>query len=467
LGRAANLAFAAFLMLAMTANTVTAASGVFVGREATVASRDGLNVRSEPKPGASVMMVADNGDFVHVLEGPLLEHGDEWYRVDYDGTIGWVSGSFLAPPRDRAAVSTRGNRGEVEANRVWLPVPYYSQFDGTAYQSANCGPSSLHMALAAFGKSISVQELRRAANRMQGTAGWYDSGISIDVLAELATQHGLVVRGLRQGGAYEQWTLEEVRQALRNGNLVIPQVHLASLPGHGRSSRAVDHYIVITGFDGNRFVYNDPAFSGGAGHGLSISEESLALAWRRGDYRFAAFSVGPGSGMESLVAPPPAPRRAEPLDLAPPQVDAAIAAARLDDKAPEPAPLPLPLLAAAPPVLPVAPAAETPDRGVLTSAPPAVQAIADAVAATYDATVTVGVEHVSSGVEQISHTANGPQLWMSLGLAGLLAGLGARRQMSRLPFWARLRAVRQIPASGRAEALAEPLSELRAETAAA
>src|SRR5688572_29557859 len=152
--RTARLVVAAFLLLAMTANTVTAASGVFVGHEATIASRDGLNVRTDPNPTASVMVVADDGDFVHVLEGPLLDHGDEWYRVEYDGAIGWVSGSFLAPPRDRATVSTRGGRGEVDANRVWLPVPYYSQFDGTAYQSANCGPSSVHMALAAFGKSV-------------------------------------------------------------------------------------------------------------------------------------------------------------------------------------------------------------------------------------------------------------------------------------------------------------------------
>jgi hypothetical protein len=339
-------------------------------------------------------------------------------------------------------------------------VPYYSQFDGTAYQSANCGPSSLHMALAAFGKSTSVQELRRAANRMQGTTGWFDSGVAIDVLADLASQQGLVVRGLRHGGAYDQWTFDEVRQALRNGNLVIPQVHLASLPGHGRSSRAVDHYIVITGFEGGRFFYNDPAFGGGAGHGLSISEDGLALAWKRGDYRFAAFSVGPGWGMEPLVAPPPPPRSAEPVDVAPPQIDAAIASARLEDKAPE---VP-PLVAEAPEQPIVSAAADTADRsGVLASAPPAVQAIADAVAATYDATLVVGVEHVSSGVEQISQTANGPQLWTSLGLAGLLAGLGARRQMSKLPYWARLRALRRS-----ARTLdREPLAELRTESAPA
>ena len=98
----------------------------------------------------------------------------------------------------------------------------------------------------------------------------------------------------------------------------------------------------------------------------------------------------------------------------------------------------------------------------VASAPPAVQAIAGAVAATYDATITVGVEHVSSGVEQISHTSNGPQLWTSLGLAGLLAGLGARRQMLRLPFWAARRRVIREP-----EPQPNTLPELRTEIAAA
>lgn len=456
-GRAASMAIAAFLLLSSTVQTVGAASGVFVGHEATVASGDGLNLRTDPAPNAPVLAVADDGDFVDVLEGPKLDNGDEWYRVEYDGRIGWVSGSFLGPPRDRAVVSTRGNRSDEPASRVWLPVPYYSQFDGTAYQFANCGPSSLHMALAAFGVNVPVTELRRAGNRMQGTTGWYDSGLGIDVLAELAADYGLVVRGLRTGGGYDQWTFDEVRQALRNGNLVIPQVHLASLPGHAGSSRAVDHYIVITGFDGSTFYYNDPAFNGGAGHGMAISESGLALAWKRGDYKFAAFSVGPGPGMEPLIAPPkPVHREEPPVDAGPPKIDEQVAAARLSDRAPEAVEI------ASVRVRPLTQSADQVDRGMLAAAQPAVQAIADAVSFTYDATVTVGAEHVSSGVEQISHTANGPGLWTSLGLAGLLAGLGARRQGRRLGLFSRSRPRRRIR-----RAAEYRVDELRAEAAPA
>lgn len=460
-GRAARLAIAALVLLSLTAQTVHAGSGVFVGHEANVVSPDGLNVRTDPAPTAPVLVVAEDGDFVNVLEGPLLDNGDEWYKVEYDGTVGWVSGSFLGPPRDRASVSTRGQRGDVQASRVWLPVPYYSQFDGSAYQSANCGPTALSMSLAAFGKHVSIQELRRAGNRMQGTAGMFHMGLGIDVLADLASRHGLTVRGLRSGGVYDQWTFDEVRQALRNGNLVIPQVHLASMPGHGSSSRAVDHYVVITGFDGDSFYYNDPAFNGTAGYGMAISESALALAWRRGDYRFAAFSIGPGPGMEPLVAPPRPARRWEPpadLYIGPPKIDEALAAARLSDKAPDVFPTPEAVESVTFVARPLLPPADAVDRGMLATAPPAVQVIAGAVQTTYDATVTVGVEHVSSGVERISQTANGPGLWTSLGLAGLLAGMGARRQGRKLALFSRPRARRH---RGAAELR---LDDLRAET---
>jgi hypothetical protein len=312
------------------------------------------------------------------------------------------------------------------------------------------------MALAAFGKNVSVQDLRRAGNRMQGTTGWYDMGLAIDVLAQLAADNGAVVRGLHTGGGYDQWTFEEVRQALRNGNLVIPQVHLASLPGHGYSSRAVDHYIVLTGFDGDTFYYNDPAFNGTMGHGMSISESALALAWKRGDYKFAAFSVGPGDGMEPLIAPPRPVRQWQPpedLYTGPPKIDEQVAAARVNDKAPEVAE---PVLASVPARALEHPADQI-DRGMFGPAQPAAQAIADAVQATYDATVTVSVEHVSSGIEQISRTQNGPELWTCLGLAGLLTALGARRQMRRLPYWGRARSGRRVRRA----------SELRVETAPA
>ena len=305
----ANRFTALFLALCLCANlsttSVLAASGVRVGSEATVQSADGLNVRQEPSSASPVLASADVDEFVYVLAGPQMVGFTEWFQVEYEGVTGWVVGEFLGAARERASVSTRGSRGGIVASgRVWLPVPYYSQFDGSLYQNANCGPSALVMAFAAFDKSMNVGDLRRIANRIQGTTGWRDAGVSIDILANLANENGLVARGLRLNGGYDRWSMDEVRQTLRNGNLLIPQVHLASLPGHAGSSRGVDHYIVITGYEGKFCRYNDPAFTGTGGHGLLMSEETFSTAWKRGDYPYAGFSVGPGYGVLPLVAPP-------------------------------------------------------------------------------------------------------------------------------------------------------------------
>jgi len=302
---------AAWLVVVLALSLGTAeAAGVAVGREATVKSLAGLNVRSEPSQDAPILTVADGGDFVNVLEA-----SGDWFKVDYDGTVGWVSGAYLGPARDRGTLSTRGSRrGDaiVTDDGVLLRVPYRTQLDGSAYASANCGPASVGMALAAFGEYLPTTDIRRAANRLQGTTGWYDTGTSLEVLAAIAASNGLVVRGLHAGGGYDRWSFDDVRQALRSGHLVIPQVHLATLPGQEHSNRAVDHFIVIVGYEAGRFIYHDPAFTGSAGHSLEIDEARLALAWKRSDFPFAAFSVGPGAGMEPLIAPPPAPPRAEP-----------------------------------------------------------------------------------------------------------------------------------------------------------
>jgi uncharacterized protein YvpB len=444
-----------FVLTQLLAATAQAAGDVSVGREATVQAPGGLNLRNDPSAQSEVLTTAGDGDFVHVIAGPRVEGDLTWYAVEYEGFVGWAAGPFLAAPRDRGAVTSRGNRpaGTAAASSAWLPVPYYSQFDGTAYSRANCGPASLLMALSAFGKWVPVTDIRRAANRMQGTAGWYDAGVGIEVLADLAAQYGMSVHW---GGNYDQWTFDEVRDALRRGHLVIPQVHLASLPGQERSSRGVDHYIVITGFDDGRFYYNDPAFSGQAGHGMAISQERLALAWKRSDYPFAAFSVGPGADMNPLVAParPAVPR----------QSSSALAAVEQGGTAPAPAPV----LAPARPDDQVAAmarrdaetivarardadalalksrdgdglASRARDTDALSapaaSAEPALVAAAEterSFVPTWSGAVTHGDVRTEIGRVPLDTGADASQLWTMLAGAVGLAVFGARRQFSRL-----------------------------------
>lgn len=304
-GRFSALVLALVFSAIFSFGTASAAIGVRVGSEATVLSDDGLNIRQDPGAGSQILASADVDEYVYVLAGPQVVGTAEWFQIEYEGVTGWVVGDFLGAARERPTMSSRGTRGGVvAADRVWLPVPYLSQFDGSLYQNANCGPASVAMAVAAFDKFVNVGDLRRTANRIQGTTGWRDAGVSIDILADMVNANGLVARGLRANGGYDRWSMDEVRATLRNGNLLIPQVHLASLPGHAGSSRAVDHFIVITGFEGAFFRYNDSAFVGSGGHGLLMSEETFSTAWKRGDYPYAGFSVGPGAGSPLLIAPP-------------------------------------------------------------------------------------------------------------------------------------------------------------------
>jgi uncharacterized protein YvpB len=291
--------------LALAVGSVEAAE-IVVGREATVRSVDGVNLRASPSTDAEILTIAEGGDFVQVL----ATEGD-WAKVEYDGAVGWAHTRYLGPARDRGEVSTRGRRpgAVVTESGVRLPIPYRTQLDGSAYQGANCGPASIAMAIQAFGKYVPTTDIRRAANRIQGTTGWYDTGTALETLTEIVSDQGLVPRGLfaRDGGGkargYDRWSMDDVRQALRNGHLVIPQVHLATLPGQEHSNRGIDHFIVIIGYYDDVFIYHDPAFNGNGGHSLQISEDRLSLAWRRGDFPFAGFSVGPGEGMEPLLEP--------------------------------------------------------------------------------------------------------------------------------------------------------------------
>ena len=50
-----------------------------------------------------------------------------------------------------------------DAGAIRIQVPYHSQLDGTPWAEANCGPTSLSMALEALGVKRSSAELRAQA----------------------------------------------------------------------------------------------------------------------------------------------------------------------------------------------------------------------------------------------------------------------------------------------------------------
>src|SRR5687768_13226081 len=73
----------------------------------------------------------------------------------------------------------------------WLPVPYRSQLDGNPYEMADCGPTSLAMVLAAYGKDVPTMEVRKLVNKLQGTEGAYDSGTFIENIYWVAKSYGM------------------------------------------------------------------------------------------------------------------------------------------------------------------------------------------------------------------------------------------------------------------------------------
>jgi hypothetical protein len=170
-----------------------------------------------------------------------------------------------------------------------LTIPYRTQLDGSAAAGANCGPSSLGMILDAFGISVATGTLREQAHRFQGTSGPY-TGFNLGPLENVAETYGLAGEGLFEGGRYRRWTLDDVRHHLRAGHPVIPQLKYRLIPGREGARTNTDHYLVITGMDGEDFLVNDPIPWGSAGQ-ARMTASQLLRAWMNSDNPGAALAI--------------------------------------------------------------------------------------------------------------------------------------------------------------------------------
>ncbi len=189
---------------------------------------------------------------------------------------------------------------------VMLPVPEISQFDGTTWAESNCGPASIAMVLQAFGQNVSVEDLRNRANQLLGIAD-PNTGTRIQDLAEVVREHGLSVTGpYSSPGVFQQWTPDEVRAELQAGHPVVAQTYYPLLPNHMSRSVDTDHYIVLVGYSGDNFVFNDPADYLGPGYRQTMTAAQLLRAWGASGVPFGGFSVGPGSSGQSILPPAPA-----------------------------------------------------------------------------------------------------------------------------------------------------------------
>jgi Peptidase_C39 like family len=186
------------------------------------------------------------------------------------------------------------------AEGVLLNVPFRSQYDSTAYQYSNCGPTALAMVLEAFGLNVPNDRIRAIANQLQGTTDIKD-GIALDYLVQIGQEGGLRAEGLLDSsGHYHQWTMGDVIREIRAGNPVITLVHFAALPAHATSGSTADHYVVVVGLTGNGFIINDPASVGNEGYHQELRPDQLLAAWNAASIKNQAVAFLPPVGHERL-----------------------------------------------------------------------------------------------------------------------------------------------------------------------
>ena len=95
--RIAVLSVAAVLLLAVSALAAEEEMAVAIG--ATTGSS--LRLRSEPSTSSSIVTMLNEDVAVAVLDDTL----DGWYKINYNGSVGFVSADFLLIDRDNIFTS--------------------------------------------------------------------------------------------------------------------------------------------------------------------------------------------------------------------------------------------------------------------------------------------------------------------------------------------------------------------------
>jgi len=184
--------------------------------------------------------------------------------------------------------------------QVRILVPYWTQLDGSDYATANCGPTTLGMALESLGVRLDPRSVRSEVLVAQDDVASDDgSGSYIWALARVARDHSARVLGLYEddGVTLHHWTVDDVRRQVAAGHPVIAQVRYRLLPRRGDSGYYEDHYVVVTGLVGDNVLYNDPIGGPSAGEGPGwdrvMTADELGRAMNASDSRFAyaAFAV--------------------------------------------------------------------------------------------------------------------------------------------------------------------------------
>ncbi len=184
---------------------------------------------------------------------------------------------LIIPPRGAGAGIPNP---PINRQRVW--VNYRSQFDGSPFDQANCGPVTLGMLMGAYGEQWSTMSIRKSIIEHSGIPS-YDAGSTWEDIAYAAQERGFTTPGLFDGmGGYKQWSFEELMAQVADGRPVMVLVRFWSLPGHEDKAWYGDHYIIFLGTTpSGDVVYHDSAWRGEQGAYLVMSREQFERAWTR------------------------------------------------------------------------------------------------------------------------------------------------------------------------------------------
>ena len=208
------------------------------------------------------------------------------------------SEQILAAERAQVALETRGPARTNSAARdgsILLDVPFRTQQDGTGYAPTNSGPAGLMMVLASYGTDVRLGDLRALVNGLESS---YSPAAQprLETLTRIAERSGLSALDLYRGARFNEWSVEQLREALRKGHPVVTLVQGAGLPGGTPPGSVRERFITIVGIDGDELIYHDPAYPDeGAGAGLRVPSRTFEQAWQSASTPklAAAFGLGP------------------------------------------------------------------------------------------------------------------------------------------------------------------------------
>lgn len=243
-----------------------------------------------------------DADLLRIGQELIVVPGERTYRIASSQTLVDIGAIYGVSPAQLAAMNRSANpaltpQGEEAviprretaalvsnpgAPRTRLWVPYRTQFDGSPYDQANCGPVALAMLMAYYGEHWSTASIRRSIAEHSGTDD-YDAGSTWEDMAYAAWQRGFTTLGLFDGmGGYKKWTFEQLMESVAKGDPVLVLVRFWGLPGHQEKAWYGDHYIIFMGVnEKGDVVYHDPAWRGDQGANLTMSREQFDRAWSR------------------------------------------------------------------------------------------------------------------------------------------------------------------------------------------